>query len=125
MQKSNTQPLGTLARRLVDEADAGFLSFLQVTFQVLHGESDVVHTTLAVVLLDEGGDGALGAGGLQELDFGLAAAQEGGPHLLVSDFFNGVALRAQQFFKERNGLVQARDGDSNVFNVRGLHNLFE
>ena len=52
----------------------------------------------------------------------FSMAQESGLHFLVGDFFDGVALGAKQRFKERNGLVQAGDGDSNVFNVRGLHN---
>jgi hypothetical protein len=93
-----------------------------VAFKVLDGESDVMHTTATVVIFNKLGDGALGAGGLQKLYFGLAATQESGLHLLVDDFFNGIALGAKQFFKERNGLVQACDGDSNVLNVRGLHN---
>ena len=122
MQEGDAQAFGTAARGLVDETDAGFLGFLEMTFKVLDGESDVVHATAAVVLLNESGDGALGAGGLQKLDFGLTAAQESGLHLLVGDFFDGVALGAKQFFKERNGLVQACDSNSNVFNVRGLHN---
>ena len=95
MQEGDVQTFGTLAGSLVDETDAGFLSFFEVTFKVLDGESDVVHTTLAVVLLDESGDGALGAGGLQTLDFGLSATQEGGLHLLVDEFFNGIALGAK------------------------------
>ena len=122
MQESDAQTFGTFAGSLVDETDAGFLGLFEVTFKVLDGESDVVHSTLAVVLLDESGDGALRAGGLQKLDFGLAAAQESGLHFLVGDFFDGVALGAKQFLEERNGFVQASDGDSNVFNVRWLHN---
>ena len=122
MQEGDAQALGARTRGLVDEADASFLGFFKVAFKVFHGESDVVHAALTVVLLDESGNGAFGAGRLQKFDFGLAAAQESGLHFLVSDFFDGIALGAQQFFEERNGLVQACDGDSNVFNVRWLHN---
>lgn len=122
MQEGDAQAFGAAARGLVNKADAQFLGLFEVAFKVLDGESDVVHTALTVVLLDEGGDGAFGAGGLQKLDFGLAAAQESGLHFLVGDFFDGIALGAKQLFKERNGLVQTRDGDSNVFNVRWLHN---
>ena len=125
MQEGDAQAFGTAARGLVDETDAGFLGLFKMAFKVLDGEGDVVHTTLAVVFLDESGDGALGAGGLQKLDFGLAATQESGLHLLVGYFFNGIALGAKQRFKERNGLVETRDGDSNVLNVRWLHSLFE
>ena len=122
MQEGDAQAFGTAARGLVDEADAQFLGLFEMTFDILHGESDVVHATTTVVVLDELGDGAFGAGGLQKLDFGLAAAQESGLHFLVGDFFDSIALGAKQRFKERNGLVQACDGDSNVFNVRWLHN---
>ena len=122
VQEGDAQALGALARGLVDKADAQFLGLFQVAFDVLDAEGDVVHAAAPVVVLDELGDGAFGAGGLQKFDFGLAAAQESGLHFLVGDFFDGVALGAKQFFKERNGLVQARDGDSNVFNVRWLHN---
>jgi hypothetical protein len=122
MQEGDAQSFGALAGSLVDEADAGFLGLFKVAFKVFHGESDMVHTALAVVLLNESGDGAFGAGRLQKLDFGLAAAQKSGLHFLVGNFFNGIALGAKQLFKERNGLVQACDGDSNVFNVRWLHN---
>ena len=125
MQEGDAQSLGTRTWGLVDETDAQLLGLFEVTLDVLDGEGDVVHTAASVVLLDESGDGALRAGGLQKLDFGLTAAQESGLHLLVGDFFNGVALGAKQFFEERNGLVQACDGDSNVFNVRRLHDLFE
>lgn len=122
MEEGNAQSFRALAGSLVDETDASFLGLFEVTFKVFHGESNVVHTALAIVLLNESGDGAFGARGFQKLDFGLAAAQESGLHLLVDYFFNGVALGAKQFFKERNGLVQTCDSDSNVFNVRGLHN---
>ena len=122
MQEGDAQAFGTTARGLVDEADAQFLGFFEMAFDVFHGESNMVHASAAVVLLNESGDGAFGAGGLQKLDFGLAAAQESGLHLLVGDFFDGVAPGAQQFFKERNRLVQTSDGNSNVFNVRGLQN---
>ena len=125
VQEGDAQAFGTAARGLVDEADTKFLGLFEVAFKVLDGESDVVHTALAVVLLDESGNGALGAGRLQKLDFGLAAAQESGLHLLVGYFFNGIALGAKQRFKERNGLVETRDGNSNVLNVSRLHDLFE
>ena len=122
VQEGNAQAFGALARGLVDEADAQFLGFFEVAFDILHAESNVVHATATVVLLNEGGDGAFRRSRLQKLDFGLAAAQESGLHFLVGYFFDGIALGAKQFFKERNGFVQACDGDSNVFNVRGLHN---
>jgi hypothetical protein len=125
MQEGDAQSFGALAGSLVDEADAKFFGFFEVAFKVLDGESDVVHTAFAVVLLDESGDGAFWASRLQKFDFGLAAAEESGLHLLVGYFFNGIALGAKQLFKERNGLVQACDGDSNVLNVRWLHDLFE
>ena len=125
MQEGDAQSFGTLAGSLVDEADAKFFGFFEVAFKVLDGESDVVHTAFAVVLLDESGDGAFGAGGFQKFDFGLTAAKESGLHFLVGYFFNGIALGAKQLFKERNGLVQTRNGDSNVLNVRWLHDLFE
>ena len=125
MQEGDAQAFGAATRSLVDEADAGFLGFLKLFLDALDGESDVVHATLAVVLLDEGGNGALGAGGLQQLNLGLAATQEGGSHLLVGDFFDGVALGPQQGFEKRNGIFQADNSDSNVFNVSGIHNLFE
>ena len=101
MQESDAQAFGTATRGLIDEADAQFLGLFEVAFDVLHGKSDVVHTTATVVVLDELGDGAFGASGLQKLNFGLSAAQESGFHFLVGDFFDGVALSAKQFFKER------------------------
>ena len=55
MQESDAQAFGTAARGLVDETDAGFLGFFKMTFKVFHGESDVVHATTTVVLLDEHG----------------------------------------------------------------------
>ena len=122
VQEGDAQAFGAFARGLVDKTDAQFFGLFEMAFDILDAESNVVHATTSVVVLDELGDGAFGRSGFQKLDFSLAAAQESGLYFLVSYFFNGIALGAKQFFKERNGLVQACDGDSNVFNVRGLHN---
>ena len=60
VQEGDTQAFGTSTWSLVDKADAQFLGFFEMAFDVLHGESDVVHATATVIVLDELGDGAFG-----------------------------------------------------------------
>ena len=125
MEECDTEAFSTATRSLVDKTNTCFLGFSKLVLNAFHGKSDVVHATFAVVLLDESSDGALGAGGFQQLNLGLAATQEGGPHLLVGDFLNGIALGAEEGLKERDGLVEAGHGDSNVLNVSRIHDLFK
>ena len=109
------------AALLVDEADALLLGVVEGLVGVLHGEGDVVDAALAAVFLDEGGDGAFGAGGLEEFDFGLSAHEEGGLDFLVGDFFDGVAFEAHNIFPVGDGFVEAGDGDADVFDVGRCH----
>ena len=89
MQETDVQVLGSLACLLVDEAHALVLAFVQCGVGVVDGESNVVHTALAAVLLNERGNGALGASGLEKLDFHVAYLEKGGLDFLVCNLLNG------------------------------------
>ena len=118
VQESDVEAFGALAGSLVDEAAALGLDFGEgVGHAVLDGESDVLDAAAAAVVGDELGDRAVLAGAFEELDFGLAYLEEGGAHFLVSHFFDGEAFEAEHVFVERNGLVEAGNGDADVFDM--------
>jgi len=71
--------------------------------------------------VDELGDGALGAGGLQELDLGLSELEEGGLDLLVFYNFDVVALRAQYLLVVGELFFDALHGDAEMFDVGNFH----
>ena len=117
VQEADVEPFGAGTALLVDEAHTLVLGLVEGLVGVLHSEGNVVHATLAAVLLDEGGDGALGAGRLEELYLDVAAAEEGGLYFLVLDFLDGVALEAHNVFPIADSLVEIRNGNADVFNV--------
>ena len=115
VEEADHEAFRARAGRLVDEAHALLFHFLQCVGGIVHAESHVVDALTA--LLDEGGDGAFGASGLQKLDFGLSHHEEGGLHLLVGDLFRSVALHAKDVFVIGNCIRQALHGDAKVFNM--------
>ena len=121
VQEADVEAFGAAAALLVDEADALLLGFVEGLVGVLHGEGDVVDAALAAVFLDEGGDGAFGAGGLEEFDFGLSAHEESGLDFLVGDLFDGVAFQTHNIFPITDGFIQVGDGNADVFDVRRCH----
>ena len=94
MEESNVETFGAATRLLVDKAHTLFFALIQCGVGVLDSESDVVHTTLATVLLYERCYGALRAGWFEELDFHVADFEKGCFYFLVSNFLNGVAFEA-------------------------------
>ena len=95
VEEGDVELLGTLARSLVDEADALAVALCQsIGHTVLNAESHVVHTLVALVepLLD----GALGRCRLKQFELCLAALQEGCLHLLVFYYFYYIS----NFFKQ-------------------------
>ena len=121
MDESDHHLLGAGARSLVDQADAFLFGFSQAGGHVVGGESQVVDALTA--FLDESGDGALRAGGLEEFEFGLADLEESGLDFLVSDFFDGVALQTENVFIIGDSLFQRVDRDSEVFDVCEIHDI--
>ena len=75
-------------------------------------------------LFDELADRAFRIGRFEQFDLRLADLEEGGTNLLFLDFLDGVALQAQLLFPEGNGLVQAFDGNAEVFDMRDVHGCF-
>ena len=117
VQEADVEAFGAAATLLVDEAHTLLLGLVEGLVGVLHSESDVVHAALAAVLLNESGDGALGAGRLQELDFHVTAAEESGLHFLVLNFFDGIALQTHNVLPVADSLVEVGHSNANVFNV--------
>ena len=74
-------------------------------------------------LLDEFGDRALVRSRLEELEFGLSNLEERSLYFLVGNFFDRVALHSENVFIIRNGFVKALDSDSEMFDVRDIHNI--
>ena len=117
VQEADLQTLGAGTALLVDQAHALLLGVVQRLVGVLHGESHVVHTAFAAVLLDKRGNGAVGAGGLEQLNLDVAAAEEGRLDFLVLDFLDGVAFQAQDILVVADSLFEVCHGDADVFNV--------
>ena len=72
VEEADMETFSATTRLLVDEAYSLFFALVKGCVGVFDGESNVVHATLATVLLDERGYGAFGAGRLQELYFHVA-----------------------------------------------------
>ena len=117
MEETDMESFGTATRLLVDEADALFFAFSESSVSVLNCKGDMVHATLATILLNEGGDGAFGTGGLEELDFHVTAAEESGLHFLVLNFFDGIALQTHNVLPVADSLVEVGHSNADVFNV--------
>ena len=79
MEESDLQAVGAFAGSFVDSADSLLLTLCEsFGYAALYCECHMVHAALAAVLLDEFGDGAVGAGGFEELDLCVAYLEEGG-----------------------------------------------
>ena len=117
VQEADVEAFSARTALLVDQAHALLLGLVEGLVGVLHRKGDVVHAALAAVLLDEGSNGALGAGGLQKFDFHVAAAEKGSLDLLVGHFLDGLAFQPHHVFPIADGLVEVRHGDADVFNV--------
>lgn len=115
------ESFGTATRLLVDEADSLFLAFSESSVGVLNCKGDMVHATLATILLNEGGDGAFGTGGLKELDFHVTNFEKSGFDFLVRNLLNGVAFEAHYIFPVLDGFVEIGNGDADVLYVRRCH----
>jgi len=121
VEEGDGEPLGTLARGLIDEADTLCFGIGQLLLDVLAGESHVVDTDALV--LDELGDGRLLRGGLEELNLRLTQHKEGCTNLLVGHLFDGITLQTQHVLPVGDCLVQALDGNAKVLNVRYFYDV--
>ena len=74
-------------------------------------------SSTANVLLNELGDRALRARGLQKLDLRVAYLEEGGGHLLVFHDFLLVAFETQYVLVILDSLFEIRHCDADVLNV--------
>ena len=81
----------------------------------------MVHTAFATVFLYKRGNSALGARGLQKLDFHVAAAKKCGFDLLVGNLFNGIALQTHHVLPVADGLLEVGHGYTDVFNMGRCH----
>ena len=122
MEECDVETFSALARSLVDSADTLFLCFSEALCNACCSKCDVVDAFAS--LLDEAGDCAFRAGRFEEFEFGLSDLEESGLYLLVSDFFDCIALEAENVLIVRNGFVKRLDGDSEVFDVSEFHNRF-
>ena len=121
VKERNVQTLGAFAGSLVDEAYLFLLGLGECLSYILHGVGDVVDTL--ATFLDEACNGALGAGGLEELDFGLTHLEESGFHLLVGHLLDVVTLQAKYLLVVGNSLLKAFDCDTEMLDVRNSHSF--
>ncbi len=122
VEECDLQAVGAGARSLVDCADTLLLTFGQsVGHSVFYSESEVVHTSLAAVFLDELGDCRVRGSGFGQLDFSVAELEESSSHLLVGHYLLLVALEAQNVFIILDSLFKIWHGDADVFDVGDFH----
>ena len=122
VDERDVQTFGAFARSFVDEAHAFAFHFSQsVGNTVFNGKCEVMDAFAA--LLDEFGDRALVRSRLEELKFGLSNLEERILYFMVGNFFDRVSLHSENVFIIRNGFVKALDSDSEMFDVRDIHNI--
>src|SRR5512140_2984473 len=107
MEKRDTFPLGTDARGLVDEAEAGGPTARERTVEVVHGEADVMDARAASG--DEFADGRVRGIGFEELDEGLAGFEPG--DLRTVRVVEVDLVQAEQVAVERKDVVERAHGD--------------
>ena len=122
MQEGDVESFGTLARRFVDQLHPLARHFIQTGLQTIDSKCQVVDAF--AFLFDELADRAFRIGRFEQFDLRLTDLEEGGTNLLFLDFLDGVALQTKLFFPEGNGLVQAFDGNAEVFDMRDVHGYF-
>ena len=116
MEECNLEAIGAAAWSLVDEADAFAVAHGQgFADTVFYLEGYMVHASAAIVevLLH----GALGAGGLEELELHFTDLKEGGLHFLVFDNFGLVDFKSEDVLEIGEDSVDALYGDAQVFNA--------
>ena len=121
MEERDVETFGALAWGLVNSADAFFFSLSKAIRYTCGRECDVVDSFAS--LLDEACDCAFRACRFEELKLCLADLEECGLDLLVSYFFNCIALEAEDVFIVWNSFVKRLDSDSEVFDVSKFHNI--
>ena len=99
----------------VEEGEAGGGEALHFGVDVGDFEGDVVHAFAAG--FDEFRDDAIGSEALEELDLGVAGAEEGGVDALGFDPFSFVAGGVEKGLVERDAAGEVSDGDADVFDL--------
>lgn len=115
VEEADVQTFSALAGVLVDELYTLVCHFCERFVGVRHGEGNVVDPFTA--LFDELGDGAFRRGCFEELDLGLSDLEEGGLYLLISYFFDVVALEPEDTFVVGQGLFDTLDSDTKMLDV--------
>lgn len=122
VKESDVESFSAFAGSFVDEAAAFTFEFAQsVGHAVFNCESYVLDASATAVVGDKLADGAVFRCAFEQLEFGLAYLEESGAHFLVSYFFDGEAFEAKHFFVEGDCLVEAGNGDADVFDMRNIH----
>ena len=126
MQEGYVESFGTAAGRLVDKA-ATLLSHLieRILHAIGDSESHVLNATAAAIVSDKLGDCAILGGALEQLNLGLADAEECCAHLLVSYLFDSEAFQSEHVLVEGDSFVEAGHGDADVFDVRNFHDVYD
>ena len=115
MQESDFQTVCTTAGSLVDKADAVCFALCQsLCYTVFNLEGNVVNATAAIV--KELLDGALGAGGLEQLNLDFANLKESGLYLLVFNNLLLVELQTENVGVVGENLCDVLDSNAQVFN---------
>ena len=123
MNEGDVQAFSTLAGSFVKNATILVLNLLEcIGNTVLNTECDVLDSATTTVLLNELGDSAVGASGLEKLYLSLTYFEESGSYVLVLYLFDCKAFETEKFLIERYSLVKACDCYTNMFDVLNVHN---
>jgi len=115
MEEGDTFPLGSLARRLVDQPKAGDTASLERRVEVVHGEADVVDSWPAFG--DELADGRVRVVSFEQLDERVTGSEPGDPGAIgIGELDFG---EAEQVAIEGKDLVERANGDPNVGDASG------
>ena len=116
MEERNVQALSTLARSLVDEADASSITLCKcISYTIFDSKCYMVYASALV--LDKLSDGALLRCGLEQFDLGFTYHKECGTHLLVFYSLDVVALQTQYVLVVGECFLDALYSNAEVFNL--------
>ncbi len=114
MEKGDSLPLRTHARRLIDKANSLVAAAREGTVEILNGEADVMNSRTAA--LEKFRDRRVGRARLEKLDQLVTGGKTGnaGPIGVVER----MLVESEEISIERQHLVDRAYGDSNVRDAR-------
>jgi len=115
VKETDVETFCSLTRLLVDQLDTLVCELLKCFVCIGYSEGDVMDAF--PTLLDELCDSAFRRGSFEQFDLRLTDLEEGCLHLLVSYFFDVVALQSEDTFVIRQRCFDTLYGDAKMLDV--------